>query len=207
MTASKYDFNVFINCPFDGEYVSLFDASLFAVYKCGFRPRCALEADNACDARIAKINQIIRECRFGVHDISRTELDTTHGLPRFNMPLELGLFLGAKQFGGRSQKNKVAMIFDVEKYRYQKYISDIAGQDIKEHKSDPEILIRLIRNALNTAKVNGPIAGAQEIIDDYKKFQLTLPKIRKELSLSKHDVTYADKTHMIEQWLKMAMPS
>jgi len=32
------------------------------------------------------------------HDISRTELNE-HSLPRFNMPLELGLFLGASRFG------------------------------------------------------------------------------------------------------------
>jgi hypothetical protein len=201
--ATEYDFNVFINCPFDSAYMPLFDASLFAVYKCGFRPRCALEADNAGDIRIEKINQIIQECRFGVHDISRTELDNTHSLPRFNMPLELGLFLGAKRFGGRSQKNKVAMIFDIEKYRYQKYISDISGQDIKAHNSDPESLIRSIRNTLNTAKVDGPIVGAEAIIGDYKGFQEMLPQIREALSLSESDVTYADKTQMIEQWLKI----
>jgi len=200
--ASEYDFNVFINCPFDSEYMPMFDASLFAVYTCGFRPRCALEADNAGEIRIEKINKIIQECRFGVHDISRTELDIAHSLPRFNMPLELGLFLGAKRFGGKSQKNKVVIIFDTEKYRYQKYISDIAGQDIKAHDSDPESLIRSIRNTLNTARVDGPIAGAEKIITSYKDFQSFLPDIRDSLSLSENDVTYADKTQMIEQWIK-----
>lgn len=201
--ASEYDLNVFINCPFDGPYMPMFDAILFSVYKCGFRPRCALEADNAGDIRIEKINKIIQGCRVGIHDISRTELDTTHSLPRFNMPLELGLFLGAKRFGGRSQKNKVVMIFDKEKYRYQKYISDIAGQDIKDHKSSPDLLVKSIRNTLNTARINGPIAGAESIIEKYKAFQAMLPGIREGLSLSENDVTYADKTQMIEQWLKI----
>lgn len=201
--ASGYDYNVFINCPFDNAYMPIFDASLFAIYKCGFRPRCALEEDNAGDIRIEKINKIIQECRFGIHDISRTELDTTHSLPRFNMPLELGLFLGAKRFGGISQKKKVVMIFDKEEHRYQKYISDIAGQDIKAHNSNPESLIRSIRNTLNAAKVNGSIAGAEAIINSYKNFQLVLPDIRTELLLSESDVTYADKTQMIEQWLKI----
>lgn len=201
--AAEYDLNVFINCPFDGLYMSMFDAILFSVYKCGFRPRCTLEADNAGDIRIEMINKIIQECRFGIHDISRTELDTTHSLPRFNMPLELGLFLGAKRFGGKYQKNKVVMIFDKEKYRYQKYISDIAGQDIKEHKSSPDLLVKSIRNSLNTARINGPIAGAESIIVNYKAFQTMLPAIREGLSLSENDVTYADKTQMIEQWLKI----
>jgi len=47
------------------------------------------------------------------------------------MPLELGIFLGAKRFGGPKQKRKNCLILDREKYRYQQYCSDIAGQDIK----------------------------------------------------------------------------
>ena len=202
--ARDYDFNVFINCPFDAEYMPMFDASLFAVYKCGFRPRCALEEDNAGDIRIEKINKIIQECRFGVHDISRTELDVTHSLPRFNMPLELGLFLGAKRFGSKLQKYKVAVVCDKEEFRYQKYISDIAGQDVKAHDGNPQSFIRLIRNTLNTAKINGPIPGADAIIKSFSNFQLVLPELRAELKLSENDITYADKTQMIEQWLKMA---
>jgi hypothetical protein len=58
---------------------------------CGFRPRCALELDDSAEVRIDKILRKIAECRFGVHDLSRTELDAASALPRFNMPLELGL--------------------------------------------------------------------------------------------------------------------
>ena len=49
---------------------------------------------------------MIADCRYGIHDISRTELDRDSGLPRFNMPLELGIFLGAKRFGAEEQKRK-----------------------------------------------------------------------------------------------------
>lgn len=200
--SSAYDLNVFINCPFDQDYAPLFDAILFAIYKCGFRPRCAMEVDDAGDIRIEKINKIISECRFGIHDISRTELDAAHQLPRFNMPLELGIFLGAKKFGSAKQKTKICIIFDKEKYRYQKYISDIAGQDIKAHGNQPETLIKSLRNALNAANLNGHIAGATAIIESYNQFQAKLPDLMKELHLQDEDVTYADKTQMIEQWLK-----
>lgn len=91
-----YETNVFINCPFDNAYDPFFDAALFAIYRCKFKPRCALEINDAGDQRIDKINNIIKECKVGIHDISRTELDEGSGLPRFNMPLELGLFLGEK---------------------------------------------------------------------------------------------------------------
>lgn len=43
------------------------------------------------------------------------------------MPLELGTFLGAKHFGSEIQKKKTCLILDKEKFRYQKFISDIAG--------------------------------------------------------------------------------
>jgi hypothetical protein len=90
---------VFINCPFDGDYLPFFHATIFTVYRCGFTPRCALEVIDGGGTRIAKIEKLIEECPFGIHDISRTELDATNRLPRFNMPLELGLFLGARRYG------------------------------------------------------------------------------------------------------------
>jgi hypothetical protein len=61
-------------------------AITFAVHDCGFKARCTLEIDDAGRVRMDNILGLIRDCRFGIHDISRTELDETHGLPRFNMP-------------------------------------------------------------------------------------------------------------------------
>ena len=87
---------VFINCPFDSQYTPLFEALVFAVSDCGFRARCALEVDDASQVRIEKIYKIIATCKFGIHDISRTAPNPATGLPRFNMPLELGIFLAAR---------------------------------------------------------------------------------------------------------------
>ena len=100
-SASGYATNVFINCPFDVEFEPLFHAIVFAVIQCGYTVRCALEADDAGATRIDRIYRLIKDCRFGVHDISRIEHDTVNNLPRFNMPFELGLFLGARRFGAR----------------------------------------------------------------------------------------------------------
>src|SRR6266446_2651699 len=107
-----YDTSVFINCPFDAEYQQLFEALVFAVYECGFIARSARESRDASQVRIDKIFRIIAECRYGIHDISRTELDTTSQLPRFNMPLELGMFLGAKYYGNKTQREKVCLVLD-----------------------------------------------------------------------------------------------
>ena len=97
MKLSKaYARQVFLNCPFDDEYRPIYEAIIFAVIHCGFVIRCARERDDSGETRISKIVEIIRASQFGIHDISRVELDKSNGLPRFNMPLELGLFLGAK---------------------------------------------------------------------------------------------------------------
>ena len=100
----KYADSVFVNCPFDAEYQPIFHAIVFAIHDCGYVARCALEADDSGAVRIDKILAIIDQCKLGIHDISRTEL-SEQNLPRFNMPLELGLFLGARRFGeGRAKK-------------------------------------------------------------------------------------------------------
>lgn len=136
MTKGKYESNVFINCPFDDVFDGIFHAMVFAIFDCGFVARCAKEESNSADVRIEKIFKIISESKFGIHDISRTELCPKSKLPRFNMPLELGMFLGAKKYGGGAQKKKVCLITDKTQFRYNKYISDINGQDIKAHKNN-----------------------------------------------------------------------
>jgi hypothetical protein len=117
--------HVFVNCPFDEGYEDFFDAAVFTIIRSGFVARCARETDNAADNRFDKICRIIQECRYGVHDISRTETDGNPPLPRFNMPLELGVFLGAKRYGDSRQRLKSCIVFDREPYRFQRYISDI----------------------------------------------------------------------------------
>ena len=155
--------NVFINCPFVNDYLILRNALLFAIFDCGFIPRCTLEEDDSGNVRFNKIQKIISECRFGVHDISRTELDQETQTPRFNMPFELGVFLGAKLFGNRQQKGKVCLVLDREKYRYQTFLSDIFGHDIRSHENKPENVIRHIRNWLNNASGRKTIPGGRRL--------------------------------------------
>jgi hypothetical protein len=72
-----------------------------------------LEADDSSENRLAKIQAIIEECQFGIHDISRTEVDGDPPLPRFNMPLELGLFLRAKRYGNKD-RNPSGLLSSIE---------------------------------------------------------------------------------------------
>jgi hypothetical protein len=195
-----YDISVFVNCPFDSAYKPLFDCVVFAVIYCGFRVRCALEIDDGSQVRIDKIFAAIEECRFGIHDLSRTELDRATRLPRFNMPLELGMFLGAKRFGDRLQKRKRCLILDREPFRYQKYISDIAGQDIRAHSSKERKAISITRDWLRNCSGN-PMPGGSEICRQYARFDAQLPVLCRELRLRPAEMTFNDYTNIATEWL------
>lgn len=200
-TKPTYNDNVFINCPFDKDYETFFNALVFTVYRCGFLPRCAKEEDDGTDFRLNKILKIISECKYGIHDISRTELDENE-LPRFNMPFELGLFWGAKKFGTNNQKKKNSIVLEKEKYSYQKYISDLNGIDTKAHENDIDKLILLIRNWLNQSSRRTTIPGHRIILEDYKIFFDNLPEILDKSGLDLENLTFNDLCLFIEEWLK-----
>lgn len=192
--------DVFINCPFDDDYASFFDAIVFAIFACQFRPRSALEVEDGSQVRIEKIYGIIEGCRFGVHDLSRTELDPVSALPRFNTPLELGIFLGAKRFGGDLQRAKRCLIFDRERYRYQKFISDIAGQDIQSHDDDPVRALRLTRDWL--ANVSGrTLPGATDLARLYRSFVFDREEAYRKLGFGSHRPPYIDRERVVTEWL------
>ena len=202
MQPTHYNDNVFVNCPFDSAYKHLFDAMIFAVHDCGFIPRCALEEDDASQVRIDKIYSIIASCRYGIHDISRTELDLDSGLPRFNMPLELGIFLGAKKFGIEEQKRKKCLILDTQRYRYQQFISDIAGQDIQAHNATPELIVKIVRDWLRNASGRQNIPGGSIIWRRYQNFIEDLPQTVQECRLTVEELIFNDYTLVVTQWLR-----
>lgn len=121
MKSAGYNDSVFINCPFDQDYIPILYAGVFTIYRCGFVPITALIENNGLQNRLSKIEQCIEDCRYGIHDLFRVEL-SSNNLPRFNMPFELGIFFGAKHFGDNYQKLKTALIFDKDRYRYQQFI-------------------------------------------------------------------------------------
>ena len=203
MQSSYYNDNVFLNCPFDSAYKQLFDAMVFAVHDCGFIARCALEEEDASQVRIDKIYDIIADCRYGIHDISRTELDKNSRLPRFNMPLELGVFLGAKRFGISEQKRKNCLILDKEQYRFQKFISDIAGQDIQAHNNNPEEIVTVVRNWLRNASKRQTIPSGSIIWGRYQEFMGDLPQLAQVLQLEVEELIFNDYTSVIKKWLEI----
>ena len=192
--------DVFINCPFDDEFAPTFRALIFTIMACGFRPRSARELDDGGQTRIDKIYSLIEECRFGIHDLSRTELDAVHHLPRFNMPLELGLFLGAKRYGNKDQKAKRALVLDVERHRYQRFVSDLAGMDIHGHDGDPMRALRETRDWLaNVSRRELPSGDRVQRI--YQAFLDSLPAIADALEFAPDQIPYVDYERIVAKWL------
>lgn len=202
MKASKaYSRQVFLNCPFDDQYRPLYEAIIFAVLHCGFVIRCARERDDSGETRISKIVEIIRESHLGIHDVSRVELDEANGLPRFNMPLELGLFLGAKAFSDQpKQKKKRCLVLDRDPYRYQKFISDIAGQDIRHHGDDARKALRITRDWLAAAS-DRTLPGPVETECLYDEFRKELPAVLAMLALRSDEIQFVEYVKITMEWL------
>ena len=202
--ARQYNQNVFINCPFDAQYAPIFEAIVFAVADCGFRPVCARERMNSGQVRIDKIIELIRDARYSIHDLSRIEPDQRYSLPRFNMPLELGIALGCIRFGAGRQRKKTVLILDAKRYRYHKFVSDIAGQDIYEHRNRPGRGVEAVRNWLRTESGLSDIPGSDYIIRRYRRFQQDLPRIARLANLNPRRLTYVDYSWVVFEWLNAA---
>lgn len=202
LSVPSYADGVFLNVPFDRQYQKLFHALVFTIHDCGFIARCALESNDGSQGRLDKLYTIISECRLGIHDLSRTSLDTANRLPRFNMPLELGIFLGAKRFGKGRERTKSALILERDHYRYQKYCSDIAGQDIRAHHNVVSEAIIVARDWLRGARQRGiRIPGGERIVERYAEFRVELGAMCRDRGLNPARLTFPDYTTLTVGWL------
>jgi hypothetical protein len=200
-----YKNSVFLNVPFDPTYKPLLEAAVFAIYDCGFVARCASEDEDSSTIRVHKIYDLIAESKYGIHDISRVGLDHKTRLPRFNMPLELGLWLGAKKYGNKNDRAKRALVLDRIDYRYKIFCSDIGGQDIRSHQNDPAIVIQRVRNWLRNSPdyKNVVFPGPDKMTLRYAQFREQLSEQCKPNGLNPKKLEFNDYCILIAGWLKV----
>src|SRR3954454_16271467 len=196
-----YEDSVFVNVPFDRKYSPVRDAIIFVIYDCGFVARSALEVEDSGQARVDKILDIIQQSKFGVHDISRAGIDRKTRLARFNMPLELGFFLGAKRYGDERNQEKRCLILDRSPFRYRSFCSDISGQDIRVHNDQPRDAIRAVRDWLSSHRTDFMIPGGKTIFDRYERFRAQLPQQAREINLDYRELTFDDYKRLVVGWL------
>lgn len=201
---AQYGLQVFLNVPFDNRYKKLLHALVFAVHDCGLVARCALEREDSAEQRVEKLYDIIRSSRFGIHDLSRTTLDSKYRLPRFNMPLELGLFLGARRYGGTTQRRKSCLILDRDRYRFQILCSDIAGQDIAAHGNEVERALTAVRNWLQAnLPASHCIPSPSALKERYLEFRRQLPLMCRSAKLKPGELTFLDYRQLVAAWIEV----
>jgi len=124
-----------------------------------------------------------------------------NALPRFNMPLELGIDLGCKAFHPECA-DKSLLIFDSERYRFQKFVSDLSGQDIHQHGNSAKAAVTRVRDWLRTESRRTDIPGGAAIFGRYEMFRADQPAICSELKLDLAQLTFLDFSYTIARWLE-----
>lgn len=193
-----YEKNVFINCPFDEDYQPIFNAILFAVHRCGFVLRCSKEFGESSTIRIQNIIGLIGRSKYSIHDLSR--VSAMGDLPRFNMPLELGVCIGAITFGSKKQKTNKYLILEKDRYRFQQFISDLSGQDIQNHNNNYKDAIKAVRNWL-IALTNEAVPSASIIVKEYDDFLGELPLLCEESQWIVEELTFVEFSTLVISWL------
>jgi len=171
--------NVFINCPYDREYIPNLRPIVFTVRFLGFNPRLAMESADSGAMRFERILKLIRESRYAIHDLSRLRAHRRGEHFRLNMPFELGLDIGCRVFGKVEFSRKKCLVLEKDKYSSKVALSDLSNSDVCSHNDDPEMAVRHVRNWLvQEAKVSGPGGTAiwyafnDFMTDLYKSLQL-----------------------------------
>lgn len=171
---SSYQSNVFINCPFDDEYKKKFLYPLiFTIIHSGFNPKISFEESNASNTRMDKIIELIRDSKFGIHDISRYKSSTIGEYYRMNMPLELGIDIGLSKSKSEQFNSKQILILCETKYEWSAALSDLSNCDPETYNQKVRNLIEKTRNWLNRFK-NNKLKAASAIWKDYNIFQAYL---------------------------------
>ena len=143
-TEPRGDNDVFLNVPYDEQFVNLFVAYVGGLAALGLKPRASLEIPGG-KARLDKIADLIARCAYSVHDLSRVELDLTDPpTPRFNMPFELGIVIGHHR---KRIPEHTWFVFESTERRLKKSLSDLGETDPYIHDGTPQGILSELLNA------------------------------------------------------------
>ena len=114
--------SVFLNVPYDSAFEDLYLAYIVGLTQLGLRIHAALAVPK--QGRLGTIIELIEQSEFSIHDLSRVEV--SRGVPRFNMPVELGLAIYRSHV--TKGKHRV-FVFESKAHRAQRSTSDVNGID------------------------------------------------------------------------------
>ena len=95
-------------------------------------------------------------------------------------------------------------MLEAERYRYQKYLSDIAGQDIRQHDNEPAKAVGAVRDwlAASRPKSAKPLPGAMAIMRHYSEFQSNLPAMLRAADLEPAELGFFDRANLMAEFLE-----
>jgi hypothetical protein len=135
---------VFLNVPYDEEFHSLYIAYIVGLFQLGLVPNLASEIPGG-DRRLDRISKLIQSCRYSIHDLSRVEVSVAPtAVPRFNMPLELGMTI---TWANLHPGLHTWFVWESELHRLQRSASDLNGTDPYIHNGTAEGVLRELCNA------------------------------------------------------------
>ena len=87
---------------------------------------------------------------------------------------------------------------------YQRFISDIAGQDIKAHAGDPSTAIRVVTDWLRNHSGFGGVPGPAVVEAGYAAFLDELPRLSEAKDLKVTELKFNDRVVLITGYLAEA---
>ena len=161
--------SVFLNIPYDAAFESLYLAYIVGLTQLGLHINAALAVRN--QGRLETIINLIERSDFSIHDLSRIE--ASRGVPRFNMPVELGLAL----YRSHVVKGKHGVfIFESRRYRAQRSTSDVNSIDPQIHGGTPKGLMAGLRNLFRQP---GDATTVPEMLASFRAVERKLPELRR----------------------------
>lgn len=128
----------FCNFPFDPEYRPVCLSLVAALVCVGQTPRTVLEIPPDAD-RLERTLKLLDACDYSLHDLSRVQV--SRGLPRFNMPFELGL---AAALAFRKGSGHQFRLLEARPNRVQRSLSDLNGYEAFIHYGRPNGVFAIV---------------------------------------------------------------
>src|SRR5258708_433888 len=161
---------VFLNVPYDTDFVDLFLAYIAGLAVLNLQPRATLEIAGG-ERRLDRTFELIERCPYSIHDLSRVEVDIKRPMPRFNMPFELGLAVAWQRANPRKH---TWFVFESKNHRIERSLSDLGGTDIYIHHGRADGLFSELTNAFVRIR-RQPTVGQMKTV--FAELRDALPKL------------------------------
>ncbi|MBC8167233.1 MAG: hypothetical protein H7Y20_15355 [Bryobacteraceae bacterium] len=161
--------SVFLNIPYDFAFEDLYLAYVVGLTQLGLAINAALAVPN--QGRLGTIINLIDTSDFSIHDLSRVEV--SRGVPRFNMPVELGLALYRSHITDGQHR---VFIFERKHYRAQRSTSDVNGIDPQIHSGTVKGVMKGLRNIFRQPQ---DVTTVPEMLASYSAVKGKIPVLRR----------------------------